>query len=115
MLLLIASWDRYRIPIASEAMDPKRRGHQNIFFRHILETVELPAWVRQVIVTGDAGYTANPTFKLTENKGWTYVFAVVRNRKFTNGKYVSDLVRHLPKSCYSRRATHKPDGRRCDY
>jgi hypothetical protein len=43
------------------------------------------------------------------------VFAMARNRKFTNGKYVSDLMRHLPKSCYSRRAIHKPDGRRCDY
>ncbi len=39
---------------------------------------------------------------------------MARSRKFTNGKYVSDLMRHLPKSCYSRRAIHKPDGRRCD-
>jgi len=39
---------------------------------------------------------------------------MARNRKFTNGKYVSDLMRHLPKSSYRRRATYKPDGRRCD-
>ena len=115
MVLLIASWDRYRIPIRIAVMDPKVKGHQNLLFRHLLETVELPSWVRQVIVSGDAGFAANPTLQLIEHKGWTYVFAMARNRKFTNGKYVSDLMRHLPKSCYRRRAIHKPDGRRCDY
>jgi DDE family transposase len=115
MVLLIASWDRCRIPIGIALMDPKVKGHQNILFRHMLETVELPSWVRQVIVLGDAGFAANPTLQLIEKKGWTYVFAMARNRKLTNGKYVSDLMRHLPKSCYSRRAIYKPDGRRCDY
>jgi hypothetical protein len=43
------------------------------------------------------------------------VFAMPRTRKFTNGKYVRDLVQHLPKSLYRRRATDKPDGRRQDY
>jgi hypothetical protein len=99
MVLLIASWDHYRIPINLAVMDPKVKGHQNLLFRHMLETVELPSWVRQVIVLGDAGFAANPTLKLIEKKGWTYVFAMARNRKFTNGKYVSDLMRHLPKSC----------------
>jgi hypothetical protein len=71
--------------------------------------------VRQVVVSGDAGFAANPTLKLIDKKGWTYVFAMARNRKFTNGKYVSDLMSYLPKSSYRRRATYKPDGRRCDY
>jgi hypothetical protein len=66
-------------------------------------------------VSGDAGFTANATLQCIEKKGWMYMFAMARNRKFTNGKYVSDLMRHLPKGCYSRRAIHKPDGRRCDY
>jgi hypothetical protein len=115
MVLLIASWNRYRIPIQLAVMDPQVKGHQNVLFRHMLETVHLPSWVRQVIVTADAGFAANETFKLIDKKGWTYVFAVARSRKFTNGKYVSDLVWHLPKSCYSRRAIHKPNGHRCDY
>ena len=115
MVLLIARWDHFRIPIRLAVMDPKIKGHQNILFRHMLETVELPSWVREVIVSGDAGFAANPTLKLIVKKGWTYVFAMARNRKFTNGKYVSDLMRHLPKSSYRRRATYKPDGRRCDY
>jgi hypothetical protein len=81
----------------------------------MLETVHLPSWVRQVIVSGDAGFAANLTLKLIEKKGWTYVFAMARNRKFTNGKYVSDLMRYLPNRSYRRRAIRKPDGRRCDY
>lgn len=115
MVLLIASWSHYRIPITIAVMDPKVKGHQNILFRDMLDTVHLPSWVRQVMITGDAGFAANETFKLIKKKGWTYVFAMPRSRKFTNGKYVSDLMRYLPKSCYSRRAIHKPDGRRCDY
>jgi DDE family transposase len=115
MVVLIASWDHYRIPMRLAVMDPKIKGHQNILFRQMLETVYLPSWVRRVIVLGDAGFAANPTLKLIEKKGWTYVFAMARNRKFTNGKYVSDLMRYLPKSSYRRRAIHKPDGRRCDY
>ena len=71
MVLLIASWDHYRIPIRIAVMDPQVKGHQNILFRHLLETVELPSWVRQVIVLGDAGFAANPTLKLIVHKGWT--------------------------------------------
>jgi hypothetical protein len=115
LVLLIASWDRFRIPICLAVMDPKIKGHQNILFRQMLETIHLPFWVRRVIVSGDAGFAANPTLKLIDKKGWTYVFAMARNRKFTNGKYVSDLMRYLPKSSYRRQAIRKPDGRRCDY
>src|SRR5439155_19978157 len=52
---------------------------------------------------------------ISSNLGYTYVFAMPRTRKFTNGKHLRDLVQHLPKSCYHRRASHKPDGRRRDY
>jgi len=86
MVLLIASWDRYRIPLRLAVMDPKVKGHQNILFRHMLETVDLPSWVCEVVVSGDAGFAANPTLKLSEKKGWTYVFAMARKRKLTNGK-----------------------------
>jgi hypothetical protein len=41
MVLLIASWDHFRIPIRVAVMDPKVKGHQNILFRQMLETVHL--------------------------------------------------------------------------
>jgi hypothetical protein len=33
MVLLIASWDRFRVPIALAPIDPQCRGHQNILLR----------------------------------------------------------------------------------
>jgi hypothetical protein len=70
--------------------------------------------VRQVIVSA-AGFAANTTLQLIDDQHWAYVFAVPRTRKFTNGKYVRDLVRRLPKNCYHRRTSYTPDGRRRDY
>ena len=115
MVVLVASWDRVRIPIAMATIDPKRKGHQNIFFRQMLRDFEPPSWVREVVVLADAGSPANPTLTLIKDLGWTYVFARPRTRKCTNGKDVRDMVQHLPKSLYRRRATYKPDGRRQDY
>ncbi len=115
MVVLVAYWGRFRIPVAMATIDPKRRGHQNILFRQMLRDFVPPSWVREVVVLADAGYPANPTLQLIQNLGWTYVFAMPRTRKFTNGKYVRDLVQHLPKSHYRRRASSQPDGRRQDY
>jgi Transposase DDE domain len=115
MVVLIASWDGFRIPVAIAPIDPKRKGHQNILFRQMLNDFEPPAWVREIVVVADAGYAANATLKLINDLQWTYVFAMPRTRKFTNGNYVRDMVHHLPKIRYRRRATSKPDGRRQDY
>jgi Transposase DDE domain len=115
LVLLIASWERFRLPVALGLIDPQRRGHQNILFRQMLQAFVPPGWVQQVVVVADAGFAANATLRLITEKKYTYVFAMPRTRKFTNGKYLRDLVHHLPKSCYSRRASYKPDGRRQDY
>ena len=74
-----------------------------------------PAWVRQIAVVADAGFAANATLRPITEKHYAYVFAMPRTRKCTNGKHLRDLVQHVPKSCSSRRASHKPDGRRQDY
>jgi Transposase DDE domain group 1 len=115
MVLLIARWEHYRVPVALGLIDPQRRGHQNILFRQMLKDFVLPAWVRQVVVVADAGFAANETLRLITAQKYTYVFAMPRTRKFTNGKHLRDLVHHLPKSCYARRASHTPAGRRRDY
>jgi hypothetical protein len=115
MVLLMASWGPIRIPLALGLIDPQIRGHQNILFRQMLRDFVPPAWVRQIIVVADAGFAANETLRLLAELQYAYVFAMPRTRKFANGKYLRDLVQHLPKSCYYRRASHKPDGRRRDY
>jgi hypothetical protein len=115
MVLLIASWDRFRVPVALAPIDPQCHGHQNILFRQMLKDFVPPAWTRQIVVVADAGFAANATMGLIAEKHYAYVFAMPRTRKFTNGKHLRDLAQHLPKSCYARRASHKPDGRRRDY
>ena len=105
---------RHRLMQRLATIDLERKGHQNMLFRQMLRDFEPPTWVREVVVA-DAGYPANATLKLIEELEWTYVFAMPRTRKFTNGKYVHDLVQHLPKSPYRRRAISKPDGRRQEY
>ena len=115
MGLLIASWGRGRVPVAFGLMDPTIKGHQNIHFRQMLKDFVPPSWVRQIVVVADAGFAANAPLRLIADKHYTYVFAMPRTRKFTDGKHLRDLVQHLPKSCYYRRASSKPDGRRQDY
>lgn len=115
MVVLVASWDCFRIPIAIATIAPERKGHQNLLFRQMLRAFEPPAWLREVVVVADAGYPANATLQLITDLQWTYVFAMPRTRKFTNGKYVRDFVQYLPQSLYRRRATYKPDGKRQDY
>ena len=115
LVLLMASWEHRRVPIALGLIDPKIRGHQNILCRQMLKDFVPPAWAQQVVVVADAGFAANDTLRLITKQQYAYVFAMPRTRKFTNGKHLRDLVQHLPKSCYHRRASHKPDGRRRDY
>jgi hypothetical protein len=115
VVLLIASWDHVRVPVALALIDPTCRGHQNILFRQMLQDFVPPSWVRHVVVIADAGFAANATLRLITDKHYGYVFAMPRTRKFTNGKHLRDLVQHLPKSYYYRRASTKLDGRRQDY
>lgn len=115
VVLLIASWEHRRVPVALALIDPTCRGHQNILFRQMLTDFVPPSWARHIVVIADAGFAANATMRLITAKHYGYVFAMPRTRKFTNGKHLRDLVQHLPKSCYYRRASSKPDGRRQDY
>ena len=115
VVLLIARWGRLRVPVALVLIAPKIKGHQHPLFRQMLKDFVPPAWVRQIIVIADAGFAANATMRLITDKPYGYVFAMPRPRKFTNGKHLRDLVQHWPKSCYDRRASAKPDGRRQAY
>lgn len=115
LVLLIASWGRFRVPVGVALIDPQRTGQQNELFRQMLADFVPPRWARQVIVEADAGFAATPTLRLIEQLGYAYVFAVARTREFSDGRYLKDLVRHLPRSQYRRVKSIKPDGRRRDY
>jgi hypothetical protein len=115
MVLLVASWGHFRIPVAISPIDPHRKGQQNILFRRMLREFVPPEWAKAVVVEADAGFAANKSLKLIKRKGYGYVFAMARTRRFTDGKHLKDLVTHLPHSSYHRIKTTKPDGRRRDY
>jgi hypothetical protein len=49
MVLLMASWECFRLPLALVPIDPQGRGHQNILCRQLLKAVVPPAWARRVV------------------------------------------------------------------
>ena len=51
LVILIASWDHYRVPVAVAVIDPQRKGHQNILFRRMLRE----ACATSVGAAGDRG------------------------------------------------------------
>jgi hypothetical protein len=114
MVLLIVSGGRFRVPAALALLDPQIKGPQHILSRQIPQDFMPPAWVRQMVLVADAGCAANATMRLITDKNSGYVFDMPQARKFTNSKHLRDLVQHLPKSFYYRRAIAKLDGRRQD-
>jgi hypothetical protein len=87
MVLLIASRG-HRVPVAICAMDPHRKGQQNIIFRRMLRKYVPPGWAGAVVVEADAEFAANRTIKLINKKKYGYVFAMSRTRKFRDGKVI---------------------------
>jgi hypothetical protein len=115
VLLLLAHWGRFRIPVAVRVLNPAIKGHQNILVREMLLKFKPPVWCQQVMVEADAGFAAKLTLHLIMELGYFYVFALPRTWKLADGTHLSHLARHLPKKLYRRVASSKPDGRRRDY
>ena len=74
MVLLVACWEHYRIPVALGVIDPQVKGHQNHLLRQMLQAFEPPRWARRVVVLGDAGFAATKTLAVIAEKGYYYVF-----------------------------------------
>jgi Transposase DDE domain len=115
LVLLIAQWGRFRVPVMAGVVDPKIKGHQNILFRQMLEELVVPSWAAAVVVEADAAFAAKATLKLIADQGYGYVFGLARTWKLADGTHLANLARHTPKSCDHRFASYKPDGRRKDY
>jgi hypothetical protein len=81
VVLLLASWDRCRGPVALALIDPTCRGHQHRLFRQRLTDFVPPAWVHQVVVVAEAGCAANATLRLLTEQRSTTVLALPRPRK----------------------------------
>ncbi len=115
LVLLIAQWGRFRVPVACALVDPNIKGHQNILFRQMLGGFQKPVWCRQVVVIADAGFASKENLRTIQTLGWDYVFALPRTWKLADGTPLKDLANPLPRKRYRRVASYKPDRRRKDY
>jgi Transposase DDE domain len=110
--LLIVAWDVYRLPVSFRIILPKTHPQyrkENALFRGMLGQFKPPCWAQQVIVEGDAAYSAKANIKLVEkldktdaSRDWNFVFAIPRTWKTAEDKSVKDLVTHLPRHYYKR-------------
>jgi hypothetical protein len=103
IVILIAQWDVYRVPLAFRLVKPKgSQGYQseNALFREMLQDVVLPAWCKQVVVVADAAYPSRANLQAIQARGWFFVMAFPRTWKLANGQYLRDIVTHLPLQHY---------------
>jgi Transposase DDE domain len=99
VVILIAQWDVYRIPLAFRLVKPKGSpGYQseNALLREMLQEVILPAWCKKVVVVADAAYPSRANLRAIQARGWFFVIAFPRTWKLANGQYLRDIVTHLP-------------------
>jgi hypothetical protein len=99
MVVLLAQWDVYRIPLAFRIVRRKgARGYQaeNALFRQMLEEVVLPTWCRKVVVVADAAYASRENLRALQARQWSFVIAFPRSWKLANGQYLRDIAPPLP-------------------
>jgi hypothetical protein len=115
LVLVIAQWGRYRVPVRAAVVEPTIKGHQTLLFRQLLQDFVPPAWVKRVIVEADAAFAAKATLTSITDRGWSYVFGLARTWELADGTHLRDLARHTTHACYQRYVAHKPAGRRKCY
>jgi hypothetical protein len=115
LVLMIAQWGCYRVPVRAAVVDPKITGHQNLLLRQMLKAFVPPTWGKEVIVEADAAFAAKATLQSITDRGWFYVFGLARTWKLADGTHLRDLARHTTHACSQRYIAHKPDGRRQCY
>jgi len=99
VVILLAQWEVYRIPLAFRLVKPKGSpGYQseNALFREMLRDVVLPAWCKTVVVVADAAYPSRANLQAIEARHWFFVIAFPRTWKLANGQHLRDLVTYLP-------------------
>lgn len=92
VVILIAQWDVYRVPLAFRLVKPKgSAGYQsaNVLFREMLREVVLPAWCKKVVVVADAAYPSRANLQAIQARGWFFVIAFPRTWKLANTSAIS--------------------------
>jgi len=111
-VVLMVSWDVYRIPVDFALILPKTHEQyqkENVLFQQMVKRFQPPDWVKQIVVLGDAAYASRANMKTIlkrdandASRDWKFVFGIARTWKMENGKSLKHLARYLPKSCYKK-------------
>lgn len=111
-VILMAAWDVFRIPVALRIILPKTHPdyeNENALFREMVTSFSPPEWAETVIVMGDCAYASKDNMKMVMQRDksdpercWKFVFAIARTWKTEDGRFVKNLVRHLPSKFYTR-------------
>jgi Transposase DDE domain len=99
VVIVIAQWDVYRIPLAFRLVKSKdHRAYQSesTLVREMFAHLLLPAWCKRVVVVADAAYPSRATLQAIQARGWFFVIAFPRTWKLANGQHLRDVVTHLP-------------------
>ena len=113
--VLMIAWCNFRIPVDFKILYPKKHKkyrNENQLFRDMLKRFTPPTWAEQVIIMGDAAYASVDNMNYIKNRAknewkknkvyWWFVFAMAKTWKFSDGKSLRDLARHLKKECYQK-------------
>lgn len=103
VVIVIAQWDVYRIPLGFRLVKPKESQDyqsENALVREMLGEVILPAWCKQVVVVADAAYPSRANLQAIQARGWFFVIAFPRTWKLANDQHLRDVVTHLPIHLY---------------
>jgi Transposase DDE domain len=99
VVIVIAQWDVYRIPLAFRLVKAKEQQDyqsENALVREMFAEVVLPAWCTKVVVVADAAYPSRANLQAIQARGWFFVLAFPRTWKLANGQHLRDIVTHLP-------------------
>jgi hypothetical protein len=99
VVIVIAQWDVYRIPLAVRLVKPKASPDsqsENALVRERFAEIILPAWCKQVVVVADAAYPSRANLQAIQARGWYFVSAFPRTWKRVNGQHLRDVVTPLP-------------------
>jgi hypothetical protein len=105
VVLLMAAWDGYRIPVGFRLILPKRHAgyrSENALFREMVGAFVPPCWAKLVIVGGDAAYGSKANMDMVKDRDtadtarrWGFVFATARTWKTVEEKTLKNLVTHV--------------------
>lgn len=99
VVIVIAQWDVYRIPLAFRLVKPKEsQAYQSeqALVREMLAEVMLPVWGKKVVVVAAAAYPSRANLQAIQARGWFFVIAFPRTWKLVNGQHLRDVVTPLP-------------------